>query len=101
MKFYPNNCQKCYEVVKLYDVRLLLLLEWELGTWVHAKRVDGEEGVVLSQHGRETQDGEVQKWYMSWKVKWNKSSYSMREIWDKEIDVQWAKGRVKVEVTSI
>ena len=32
MKFYSNNCQKCYEVVKLYDVRLLLLLELgELG----------------------------------------------------------------------
>ena len=47
MIFYPNNCQKCYEVVKLYlyDVRLLLLLELgELGRWVNAKRVDGEEG---------------------------------------------------------
>ena len=34
----------------------------ELGRWVHAKRVDGEEGVVLSQHGRDTQDREVQRW---------------------------------------
>ena len=65
MKFYLNYCQKCYEVVKLYDVRLLLLLELgELGRWVqmHAKRVDGEGGDALSQHGRETQDGEVQRW---------------------------------------
>ena len=62
MKFYPNNCQKCYEVLKLYNVRLLLLLELgELGRWVHAKIVDGERGDGLSQHGRETQDGEVQR----------------------------------------
>ena len=38
MKFYPNNCQKCYEVVKQYDVRLFLLLDWgELGHW----RIEG------------------------------------------------------------
>ena len=43
MKFYPNNCQKCY--VKLYDVRLFLLPELgELVGWVHARRVDGEGG---------------------------------------------------------
>ena len=41
-----------------------MLLELrELGGWVHAKRVDGEGGRDgLSQHGRETQDGEVQRW---------------------------------------
>ena len=57
MKYYPNNCQKSHEVVKLYDVRLLLLPELgelrEMGTC----KEDG-----LSQHGKETQDGEVQRW---------------------------------------
>ena len=59
-------------------------------------------GDGLSQHGREKQDGEVQRLvYMSWKIKWNKDSYSMREIWEKEIHVQSANGGVKVGATSM
>ena len=47
MKFYPNNCQKCYEVVKLYDVRLLLLLELgELKGWAHARDGEGGDGLT-------------------------------------------------------
>ena len=38
MKCYPNNCQKCYEVVKLYGVRLFLLLE--LGEFGRVSRED-------------------------------------------------------------
>ena len=38
---------------------------------------------------------------MSWKIKWNKDSSSTREIWEKEIHVQSAKGGVKVGVTSM
>ena len=63
MKFYSNNCQKSYEVVKLYDVRLLLLLELgELGGGYMQREWMIRGGMVLSQHCRETQDREVQRW---------------------------------------
>ena len=60
IKFYPNTCQQCYKVVKLYDVVAGIGGVREMGTCKVVRGGGGGDG--LSQHGRETQDGEVQRW---------------------------------------